>query len=115
MRCVSSVLLLVLASIAACGGRVDDPAPTSSPGSNSPTSTPASTGCAAACDRVAGCTKPYEPLDACIRDCNLQFPDPARAAIYGKCIDALPCDEIERGLGMNYGPFGVCYSKASGR
>ena len=112
MRCPTSALLFFVASAAACGGRVDDPAPTTMPGSNSPSNAPASIGCTGACDRVRACMTPFEERDACIRSCDRDFPDPARADIYGSCIEALSCDAIERGLGMNYGPFGVCYTKA---
>jgi hypothetical protein len=115
MRCPTPALLFVVASAAACGGRVDDSAPTATSGSNAPANAPAATGCAGACDRVRACTTPFEERDTCIQECDSQFPDPVRASIYGSCIEALTCDAIVRGLSMDYGPFGVCYSKASGR
>lgn len=118
MRRLISASLLLLA-LASCGGRVDDPAPTSTsaptPGSNSPSSAPAATGCATACDRFRACTSSFEQRDECVRSCGRDFPDPARARTYASCIAALSCDEIERGLSMNYGPIGECYSKAGAR
>jgi hypothetical protein len=107
--------LLFFVAFAACGGRVEDSAPTSTAGSNAPANAPAATGCAGACDHVRACTTPFEERDTCIQECDSQFPDPGRAAIYGSCIEALTCDAIVRGLDMNYGPFGACYSKARGR
>ena len=112
----ASPLLVVLA---ACGGRVDEPAPTGTsaptPGTNSASNARAVTGCAAACDRFRACTSSVEPRDECLRSCGSEFPDPLRARTYASCIEALSCDEIERGLSMNYGPIGACYSKAAGR
>jgi hypothetical protein len=115
MRCLTSALLFFVVSAAACGGRVDDPAPPSTTGSNRPSSAPTATGCAGACDRVRACTTPYEDRDTCIGSCGRDFPDPTRALAYASCIEALPCEEIERGLGMNFGPIGECYAKASER
>jgi hypothetical protein len=115
MRCLISALVVFVASAAGCGGQIDDPAPTATTGSNSPTNTPAATGCARSCDRVRACATPYDDRDACITSCGHDFPDPARARTYASCIEALSCDEIERGLSMNYGPLGACYAKASGR
>jgi hypothetical protein len=115
MRRLTSPLLFFVAAASACGGRVDDPAPTATTGSNSPTNAPTSTGCARACDRVRTCATPYEGRDACVSTCEQDFPDLARAHTYASCIEALSCDEIERGLAMNYGPLGACYAKARGR
>jgi hypothetical protein len=110
--------LFVLVGIgfgAACGGRVDEPAPTSTTGTSGPVSAPAATGCAGACDHIKACATPYAPRDRCIDDCARSFPDPARSEIYGQCVVAISCPDVVRGLAMNYGPFGDCYAKASGR
>ena len=116
MRCVLSAFLFVAAGSAACGGRVDEPAPsTTLPGgeaSNTVSNAPTATGCAGACDRFRVCTTSFEGLEACVRSCLRELPDPARAATYARCIQALSCDELERGLSMNYGPIGACYTKA---
>jgi hypothetical protein len=110
------VVAIAAASSAACGGRVvDDPAPTQTTATNTPTNAPATTGCAGACDHVAACTMRDEPRDRCIADCAQMFPDPARSEIYGACVVAISCPDVVLGLDMNYGPFGACYAKARGR
>lgn len=121
MRClISAGLVVVAVSAAACGGRVDDPAPSSgtAPGTNSPTndrSAPAASGCAGACDHMRACAPSIEDRSACLRSCEHEFSDPARAQVYGACIQALPCREIERDLSMDFGPIGQCYAKAGQR
>ena len=115
MRCLNSALLFFAASAAACGGRVEDPVPTSTTGSNSPSSAPAATGCEGACDRFRDCTTAFDDREACVSSCGREFPDPTRALAYARCIQALPCDQIERGLSMNYGPIGACYAEAGKR
>ena len=72
-------------------------------------------GFAGACDRFRDCATSFEDRDACVSSCAREFPDPARARTFASCVEALPCDEIERDLSMNYGPIGMCYAKASGR
>jgi len=118
MRLVIAAFLFVLvAGSAACGGRVDDPAPSSTlPGGEASVSNAkAATGCAGACDRFRTCTTSFEGQEACLRSCGREFPDPVRAGTYASCIQALSCDELERGLSMSYGPIGACYAKAAGR
>jgi hypothetical protein len=35
--------------------------------------------------------------------------------VYAKCIQSIPCGEIERDLSLDFGPIGMCYQKASRR
>jgi hypothetical protein len=115
MRSLTLASFGLVVAVAACGGRVDeDPSPTgTTPGStNTPSNAPAATGCAGACDRFRECTSAFEDRTECVRDCGREFPDPARARVYASCIQALSCEWIERGLSMDYGPIGECYTKA---
>jgi len=41
-----------------------------------------------------------------------ELPEASEARSYGTCIEALSCDQIERGVSMNWGPIGECWSKA---
>lgn len=113
MRCLTSALLLfAVAAAAGCGGRVDDPAPSSTPGSNSPSNAPTTTGCAGACDHFHACGPGFDDRERCISSCASEFTDPARARIYGSCIQSVSCAELERGLSMDYGPIGECQTRA---
>ena len=118
MRCLSvAFLFAAVAAVAACGGRVDDPAPSSTPGSNTPSNAPTTTGCAGACDRFHECTPTAsDDRDKCISLCAREFSaDPAQARTYGSCIQGVSCAELERGLSMDYGPIGECYTQAHKR
>lgn len=109
-------LFLASAWPAGCGGRVDDPTPSSLAGSSRSTNVSAAgVGCAAACDRFRECTAAREDRDACIAACVKELPEASEARSYGTCIEALSCDQIERGVSMNWGPIGECWSKARRR
>lgn len=105
-------LVVVVAFAGACGGRVDDPSPTpsTSAGSNSPTNTSGSDGCGDTCDYFLACAPAAEDRDPCVRSCNKEFPDQARARAFRRCVEAIPCGEVQLALSMDYGPIGQCYS-----
>jgi len=111
MRRSSFVLPAFLA--AACGGRVDDRVPTSTPDASIPSDAPTLSGCEEACDRFHACAPSFEDRERCISSCTTDLPDPGRQRAYASCIQSLRCEEIQRGLSMNYGPIGECHSKAS--
>ena len=118
MRLAMRLLLLAFAllgvsvSSAACGGRIDDPAPPSPPGSNGASNVAPTPGCAGACDRLHACASSFDD-PRCVTSCERELPDPARARTYASCIQSLACDEIERDLHMDFGPIGACYAAAS--
>jgi hypothetical protein len=116
MQSLTSALLFAFAaSAAACGGQVDDSAPASKTGSNGPSNAPVATGCAGACDRFRECVSSFDDRGDCVKDCGRDLPDPARAAGFATCLQALSCESIQRGMTMSYGPIGECYAKARGR
>jgi len=51
----------------------------------------------------------------CEKSCAANFTSPNQQTAFAECIDALSCEEIQRGVTMNYGPIGECWSKARGR
>lgn len=106
-----ALVTLALGSSAACGGKVDEPSPSTTTGSNAPTNAPAAgTGCERACKRLDDCTALQD--DACVRSCSHELSDPVSARIYGSCIESLSCATIQEGLSMDFGPIGACYAKA---
>jgi hypothetical protein len=109
---VTGFALLSL-SLVACGGKVDEPSPAITPGSNTTTNAPAdASGCEGACSHLHDCTTPPDDRDACMKSCGEELPDPAQARIYATCIESLSCATIQEGMFMNYGPIGECYTTA---
>jgi len=88
----------------ACGGRVDE----------SDTVT-ASSGCEGACEHLARCATSAESRASCVRNCETSHPDPTRAGIYGDCVRAIPCADVQRALYADYGPLGACHDRAERR
>src|SRR5690348_11439738 len=109
-------LFLGAAMLVGCGGAVDDGAPSPSPGTNAPSSNsvPNRDGCGEACRRMTVECAAYEDPN-CAQSCASNFTSPAQQTTFAECIDALSCEEIQRGATMNYGPIGECWSRARGR
>ena len=103
---------LVFACAAACGGKVDEPSPSPTPGANVTNAPATGTGCEGACIRLHDCTNPPDDRDACVRSCQSELSDPTAARIYGTCIEALSCATIQENQFMDWGPIGECYSTA---
>ncbi len=99
-------------SLAACGGRIEDPpAPPATTRASAGNVSSAMPACEDACTRIRTCTG-FEDLD-CATDCARRL-TPRGAAAYAACIDELTCETIERGLFMDYGPLGECHREARG-
>lgn len=97
----------------ACGGKVDESVPRSN-STNAQANVPLDgDACTQACARIATCTN-TATHKGCIASCRSEF-DESGTEIYRACIAALSCDDIQRGLTMDYGPLGECMSRASGR
>jgi hypothetical protein len=94
--------MLVVGVLLGCGGRVDDGGSTSTP----------RVGCDGACDHFGACTTPFPGQAACVKTCASEYPDAAQAATYGACIQAVSCEDLQRGLYADYGPIGACHEKA---
>ena len=109
------VVLVVVGS--ACGGRIDEPAGMSAPatGTNAPQNAPPGDGCERSCERMATCTSTTEDRSSCVSSCRREFTDAAAARTFADCLDALSCADLERGLSMDYGPIGECFTKAHRR
>lgn len=107
-----TLLFVAATSAAACGGKVDDSRSPSTPGADATSNAPLAFGCAGSCDRFRECTSAFEDRDACVLSCQQEFPDSARARVYASCIQATSCEDLERGLSMNYGPIGECSFRA---
>lgn len=108
-------LLSIFLVVAACGGRDADVAPASNDGAGANTKANAApaTGCETACRRWATCVGWRE--DTCVSGCTTEFPDPAKAKIYGDCIASLSCEELEESTVRNAGPDVQCHAAARGR
>lgn len=116
----------VLAALvaAACGGQVE-PDPGSSnrpsqaaPGANAPSSTTRKEPCGRVCDRmITQCAAwPSATPESCTADCTSEHAgEPQVALRYAACIEGLSCEEIRRGMTMDYGPLGECWARAHGR
>jgi hypothetical protein len=100
-------LVFTLLVLAACGGKLEDEPTGSSNAQTVPTD------CAGACDRFRACAERPFDAAACTRDCQHSLPAPSRAAAFASCVGQLSCDAIDRGLAMDYGPIGACYSHAA--
>ena len=116
--------LAVLAALvaAACGGQVEpDPSGRPSqaaPGTNAPSSTTRKDPCGRVCDRmITQCAAwPSATPESCTADCTRdQGGDPQVALRYAACIEGLSCEDIRRGMSMDYGPLGECWARARGR
>lgn len=91
--------------LAACGGKVEEEAVA--------TSTDRADGCARACVRMSSTCGAFDASGGdCERSCRAELDDPASAGRYADCIDALSCADIQRGVSMDYGPIGACWSQA---
>lgn len=112
--------LLVVLSVCgvaggACGGKVE-PGPSGSPSSPATdAASPRGAGCEAVCETFRTCGHSTEEPALCVSSCKRDMPDAERARVYAECVQAIPCGELPRALTMDYGPIGVCYSKAIGR
>jgi len=106
-----------IAGSAACGGKVDDPAAgaATAPGTNAPQSTSSGDGCERSCDRLAECTTAAQERTSCVSACGRELTDESAARAFATCLEALSCADLERGLSMNYGPIGECYTLAHRR
>jgi len=113
------------AAAVACGGQVE-PDPGSSgnrpsqaaPGTNAPSSTTRKDPCGRVCDRmITQCAAwPSATPESCTADCTREHAgEPQIALRYASCIEALSCEDIRRGMTMNYGPLGECWARAHGR
>lgn len=103
----------------ACGGAVEDgasssPSPVAAPGTNAPSSVTITGGCARSCHRMTETCAAYED-PRCEQNCASSFDTDAQAATFAACIDELSCEDIRRGIMMDYGPIGECWSRAHGR
>jgi hypothetical protein len=107
-------LSLLCAVLAGCGGAVEDSAPSPAPATNAPNSVAAGDGCTRACDRMTSTCRAYEDA-RCAESCASSFDTDEQAATFAACIDALSCEDIVRGVSMDYGPIGECWSRARGR
>lgn len=112
----SFVIFGAALGVIGCGGRIDEPSDTPTPasGTNAPASTPSGDGCTRACERMA---KTCDALDdvngSCTRSCRSDFgSDPEAAARYAACLESLSCADIQRGMSMDYGPIGECFTRA---
>jgi hypothetical protein len=108
-------MLFLFPFLMACGGAVEDggssPSPTTTTATNAPTSTNTGDGCARACERMTiTCAALDDPR--CDDTCGSMFNSSEEKAAYASCIDALSCDDIKRGVSMNYGPLGECATRA---
>jgi hypothetical protein len=104
-------LAVVLAS---CGGAVEDGAPSPAPATNTPNSFSDADGCSRACDRMTKTCAAYRDPQ-CTSSCAANLHSPEQEDAFASCIDALSCDDIRRGVTMNYGPIGECWSRALGQ
>jgi hypothetical protein len=109
MRYLFLSILLV-----ACGGAVEDGAPSPAPATNAPNSLSQGDGCTRACDRMTNTCSAYQD-PRCVESCDSNFTNDEQAATFAACIDALSCEDIRRGAMMDYGPIGECWSRALGR
>jgi hypothetical protein len=104
----------------ACGGQIEPDPGTSRPsqaGTN-PNTTTRKDPCGRVCDRMVTVCAAYTSVtaDACAADCTSQYEgDPQAALRYAECIEGLSCDDIRRGMSMDYGPLGACWARAHGR
>jgi len=117
MRPAGAALAFVI-GLAACGGKVEEQGQpsTSAPASNTPRNVVADDGCHRACARIASCTHDAQgtsDVERCASSCAGDFGEPG-ADIYASCIESLTCEDIQRGLTMDYGPIGACGAKAHG-
>jgi hypothetical protein len=104
-----------LAALTACGGSVDASSPAPAPATNAPTNSTANgDGCARACDRMTKtCSALQDPR--CVESCSSDFSSAEQKDRYAACIDALSCEDIQRGVSMNAGPIGECFTLARER
>ncbi len=113
MRASFTMLLLALA---ACGGRIDtsSEAPPTASGTNNPSSATGADGCVRACERMTtSCDAMDDENGACVRSCRSDLGgDPEAERRYAACLEALSCEDIRRGMSMDYGPIGECWTRA---
>src|SRR6185295_11814789 len=108
---LSRLFLLLLIG---CGGRAEDGA--AGPTTDTATNSSAASGCPAGCDHMQSCSSEIDRAQ-CTQACERDF---ARAPtsspdVWGACIVQLSCEDIRRGIQMDYGPIGACYTKAQGQ
>jgi hypothetical protein len=107
--------LLLSCALVACGGRIDDSgeAPVAAPASNAPASTTSGDGCTRACDRMTSTCSAIADDGECLRACRSGLgDDPDAARRYAACLEELSCADIQRGVTMDYGPIGQCFTRA---
>lgn len=108
------LFLSAVVTLAGCGGQVDESAPSPAPATNAPNSLSSTDGCARSCERMTRTCTAYED-PRCEESCAKSFEEPEQATTFAACIDELSCDDIRRGVAMDYGPIGECWSRALGR